>query len=130
MPVADLGFDTHRISHRAQAGQFLGNGDVQRIDQLGERFAAECASVFCFARIRTFDCGATSRPVSSQPTFEEVMDGRPVVAGWEASPLRSAHRFESPDISIGRYRHHDLDVNLPSGAIPCAGEVNHISRTC
>src|SRR5215472_11371718 len=26
-----------RISHLAQAAQFLGDGDVQRIDQLGER---------------------------------------------------------------------------------------------
>ena len=31
-----MGFDPYRISHLAQAAQFLGNGDVQRIDQLGE----------------------------------------------------------------------------------------------
>jgi len=32
-----MGFDPYRISHLAQAAQFLGNGDVQRIEQLGER---------------------------------------------------------------------------------------------
>src|SRR5215472_12044281 len=32
-----MGFDPYRISHLAQAAQFLGNGDVQRIGQLGER---------------------------------------------------------------------------------------------
>ena len=32
-----IGLDPHRISHLAQAAQFLGNGDVERIDQLGER---------------------------------------------------------------------------------------------
>jgi uncharacterized protein (DUF362 family) len=31
-----MGFDPYRIAHLAQAAQFLGNGDVQRIDQLGE----------------------------------------------------------------------------------------------
>jgi len=31
-----MGLDPSRISHLAQAAEFLGNGDVQRIDQLGE----------------------------------------------------------------------------------------------
>jgi uncharacterized protein (DUF362 family) len=31
-----MGFDPYRISHLVQAAQFLGNGDVQRIEQLGE----------------------------------------------------------------------------------------------
>jgi hypothetical protein len=29
--------DPYRISHLAQAAQFLGNGDVQHIEQLGEK---------------------------------------------------------------------------------------------
>jgi uncharacterized protein (DUF362 family) len=32
-----MGFEPYRISRLAQAAQFLGNGDVQRIDVLGER---------------------------------------------------------------------------------------------
>jgi uncharacterized protein (DUF362 family) len=31
-----MGFDPYRIAHLAQAAQFLGNGNVQRIEQLGE----------------------------------------------------------------------------------------------
>ena len=31
-----MGFDPYRISHLAQVAQFLANGDVQRIDHLGE----------------------------------------------------------------------------------------------
>ena len=53
-----MGFDPYRISHLAQAAQFLGNGDVERIDQLGERLPADRATVFGFARVRTFDCGS------------------------------------------------------------------------
>jgi uncharacterized protein (DUF362 family) len=32
-----MGFDPYRISHLAQAAEFLGNGHVERIEQLGER---------------------------------------------------------------------------------------------
>jgi uncharacterized protein (DUF362 family) len=51
-----MGFDPYRISHLAQAAEFLGNGDVERIDQRGE-IAAGCASVCGVARVCTFDCG-------------------------------------------------------------------------
>lgn len=35
-----MGFNPHRISHLAQAAQFLGNGDMQRIQQLAEPLPA------------------------------------------------------------------------------------------
>jgi uncharacterized protein (DUF362 family) len=35
-----MGFNPYRISHLAQAAQFLGNGDVQRIRQIAEPLPA------------------------------------------------------------------------------------------
>jgi len=35
-----MGFDPYRIPHLAQSAQFLGNGDVQRIEQRGEKLPA------------------------------------------------------------------------------------------
>jgi uncharacterized protein (DUF362 family) len=35
-----MGFNPYRISHLAQAAQFLGNGDMQRIQQLAEPLPA------------------------------------------------------------------------------------------
>ena len=51
-----MGFDPYRISHLAQAAQFLGNGDVQRIDH-GREITADRAAVFGFARVCRLDCG-------------------------------------------------------------------------
>jgi uncharacterized protein (DUF362 family) len=51
-----MGFDPYRISHLAQAAQFLGIGDVQRIDQLGERLPR------------------TVRPFSVLPEFAHLID--------------------------------------------------------
>jgi hypothetical protein len=52
-----MGFDPYRISHLAQAGQFLGNGDVQRIEQPGERLPR------------------TVRPFSLLPEFAHLIVG-------------------------------------------------------
>jgi uncharacterized protein (DUF362 family) len=52
-----MGFDPYRISHLAQATQFLGNGDVQRIDQLGEKLPR------------------TVRPFSVLPEFAHLIAG-------------------------------------------------------
>ena len=52
-----MGFDPYRISHLAQAAQFLGNGDVQRIDQLGETLPQ------------------TVRPFSVLPEFAHLIAG-------------------------------------------------------
>jgi uncharacterized protein (DUF362 family) len=52
-----MGFDPYRISHLAQAAQFLGNGDVERIDQLGEKLPR------------------TVRPFSVLPEFAHLIAG-------------------------------------------------------
>jgi hypothetical protein len=52
-----MGFDPYRISHLAQAAQFLGNGDVQCIDQLGEKLPR------------------TVRPFSVLPEFAHLIAG-------------------------------------------------------
>ena len=52
-----MGFDPYRISHLAQAAQFLGNGDVQRIAQPGERLPR------------------TVRPFSVLPEFAQLIAG-------------------------------------------------------
>ena len=52
-----MGFEPYRISHLAQAAQFLGNGDVERIDHLGERLPQ------------------TVRPFSVLPEFAHLIAG-------------------------------------------------------
>ena len=52
-----MGFDPYRISHLAQAAEFLGNGDLQRIDQLGEKLPR------------------TVRPFSVLPEFAHLIGG-------------------------------------------------------
>jgi hypothetical protein len=55
-----MGFDPYRVPQLAQAAQFLGNGDVERIDQRGERLPL---TVRPFAVLREFAhliAGATS----------------------------------------------------------------------
>ena len=52
-----MGFDFYRIPHLAQAAQFLGNGDVERIEQLGEKLPR------------------TVRPFSVLPEFVHLIAG-------------------------------------------------------
>jgi hypothetical protein len=52
-----MGFDPYRISHLAQAAEFLGNGDVQRIEQLGKKLPR------------------TVRPFSVLPEFAHLIAG-------------------------------------------------------
>jgi hypothetical protein len=52
-----MGFDPYRIFHLAQAAQFLGNGDVERIEQLAERLPQ------------------TVRPFSVLPEFAHLIGG-------------------------------------------------------
>jgi uncharacterized protein (DUF362 family) len=59
-----MGLDPYRISHQAQAAQFLGNGDVQRIEQLGERLPR------------------TVRPFSVLPEFAHLIAGQPSLAAY------------------------------------------------
>ena len=55
-----MGFDPYRISHLAQATQFLGNGDVQRIDQLGERLPRTVRPFSVLPDFAHLTAGATS----------------------------------------------------------------------
>ena len=52
-----MGFDPYRVSHLAQADQFLGHGDVARIEQLGEALPG------------------TVRPFSVLPEFAHLIAG-------------------------------------------------------
>ena len=43
-----IGFDPYRIPHLAKAAEFLGNGDVRRIEQLAEALPKTCVLfLFC-----------------------------------------------------------------------------------
>jgi len=55
-----MGFDPYRISHLAQAAQFLGNGDVQRIEQLGERLPRSVRPFSVLPEFAHLIAGATS----------------------------------------------------------------------
>jgi hypothetical protein len=59
-----MGLDPYRISHLAQAAPFLGNGDVQRIEQLGERLPLTVRPFSVLPEFAHLIAGATSRPVS------------------------------------------------------------------
>jgi uncharacterized protein (DUF362 family) len=56
-----MGFDPYRISHLAQAGQFLGNGEVQRIEQLGERLPRSVRPFSVLPEFAHVIAGATNR---------------------------------------------------------------------
>ena len=55
-----MGFDPYRISHLAQAAQFLGNGDVQRIGQLGESLPRSVRPFSVLPEFAHMIAGATS----------------------------------------------------------------------
>ena len=54
------------ISHLAQAAQFLGNGDVQHIDQLGERLPRSVRPFSVLPEFAHLIGEATSNPLVSE----------------------------------------------------------------